>query len=336
MPRVGSKRKKTRTHVNVNNHAEKTLISESDNKIPRSLAIRKGKVKPEIISLLTDVRLLLSPHTAISFQENARNRKASLYHYSKFLCKPMGITHILSISQKEYKIPMKLALIPHGPTLTFHILKFMLMRQVRASQKRPYYCKCLYQNSPIVVTNNFGDHTAQNHVKLLRIVFQGLFPALNIATVKLSDYRRVVLFNLIRCKGNVTDDTSSKDDLVELRHYAIRATPIGVSKKVRKLIHGKRLPNLSNYQSMEEYILGKQKGDYSDSETEVEEDTEDNPHVLLPQSYIGKGNDKSQKSALRLVELGPRLQLRLCKVEKELGKGDVLYSTYLEKPDLKK
>merc|ERR1712232_449016 len=109
-----------------------------------------------------------------------------------------------------------------------------------------------------------------------------------------------------------------------------------MGKKVRKLLHGKRLPNLRQYQSIDEYILGQRQGGHSDSETEVEENTEDNPHVVLPQPYVGEGNVKSQKTALKLMELGPRLQLKLCKVEKGLGKGEVLYHAFVNKTDQEK
>merc|ERR1712154_750409 len=88
---------------------------------------------------------------------------------------------------------------------------------------------------PIVVTNNFGDKTAAPHVKLMRITFQNMFPAINVATIKLSECRRVVLFNFIR-RDNVKDSTNDsgreeEDEEVEVRHYAIRATPVGVNRK---------------------------------------------------------------------------------------------------------
>jgi ribosome biogenesis protein SSF1/2 len=53
--------------------------------------------------------------------------------------------------------------------------------------------------------------------------------------------------------------------------------------------------------------------------------------VQLPQHYVGRGNGKSQTSALKLVELGPRLRLELIKVEKGLGSGDVLYHAHISK-----
>jgi hypothetical protein len=42
---------------------------------------------------------------------------------------------------------------------------------------------------------------------------------------------------------------------------------------------------------------------------------------------VGKGNHKSQKSALKLVEIGPRLSLELIKVEKGIGAMDDNSST---------
>lgn len=40
---------------------------------------------------------------------------------------------------------------------------------------------------------------------------------------------------------------------------------------------------------------------------------------------------KSQKSAIRLAELGPRLRLRLMKVQRGFMEGDVIYHDYIKK-----
>jgi len=52
---------------------------------------------------------------------------------------------------------------------------------------------------------------------------------------------------------------------------------------------------------------------------------------VLPQKYCGRGNLKQQKSALKLVELGPRMSLQLVKVERGLGGGDVMYHAHVTK-----
>lgn len=172
----------------------------------------------------------------------------------------------------------------------------------------------------------------------MRITFQNMFPAVNVASVKLKDCRRVVLFNFIRREEGHPETNESgqseEDEEVEVRHYAIRATPVGVNKKVRKIIQAK-IPNLSKVDDIGDYIMGQTvsgspsaavNGAVSDSEAEDE-----TAHVVLSQKYAGKGNNKSQKSALKLVELGPRLRLKLSKVERGLGNGDVMYHAYVHK-----
>ena len=64
------------------------------------------------------------------------------------------------------------------------------------------------------------------------------------------------------------------------------------------------------------------------SDSEAEDETS---HVVLAQKYTGRGNAASQKSALKLVELGPRLRLKLTKVERGLAVGDVMYHAYIKK-----
>jgi ribosome biogenesis protein SSF1/2 len=264
------------------------------------------------------------PYTALNFQEDPKNRKHTLAAYSKELAMPMGVSHILALSQNAEHLNLRLARVPEGPTMTFRVTKFSLAKHVRAIQRRPYTSVGIHQHSPIVVTNNFGDATALPHIKLMRITFQNMFPAINVATVKLSECRRVVLFNLL-------------DDEVEMRHYAIKATPVGVDRKIRRIVQTK-IPNLSNLNSIADYITGTTESGHTApsasqaagaaSDSEPEDETS---HVVLPQSYSGKGNSKSQKSALKLVELGPRMSIKLLKVERGLGQGDVMYHALIKK-----
>lgn len=287
-----------------------------------TLQIRRGKVESEVVELVDDLRKLMLPFTAIHFKEDAKNSKLTLSRYSKELAMPMGISHILAFSQNEERLNMRLARVPEGPTMTFRVQQFSLCKHVKAIQRRPYNSAGAFQQAPVVVTNNFGDATAQPHVKLMRITFQNMFPAINVATVKLADCRRVVLFNLTR--------NDEGQDVVQVRHFAIKATPVGINKKVRRLIQTK-VPNLGNVQDIADYIAGSatattEAGNASDSEPEDE-----TSHVVLSQKYAGRGNAKSQKSALKLVELGPRLSLHLVKVERGLGGGDVMYHAHIHK-----
>lgn len=307
--------------------------------------MRRGKVESEVVELVSDLRKLMSPHTALNFQEDTKNSKLnkSLTHYAKELTSTLGITHIISISQNESKLALRLARTPVGPTLTFKIQQFSLSKHVRRVQRRPFDINSaaskITTHPPIVVTNNFGDATASPHVKLMRITFQNMFPAINVATVKLRDCRRVVLYNFIRREGESTINAhgqSEEDEEVEVRHYAIRAAPVGINRKVKRIIQA-RIPNLSKLEDISDYITGTTSsgaqaaaatGSGAMSDSEAEDETS---HVVLSEKYAGKGNIKSQKSALKLVELGPRLRLKLTKVERGLASGDVMYHSYVHK-----
>ncbi len=346
MPRRGRKRKKTRTHVvDTDERIRGGLISNDELKIPRSLVIRRGKVESELTELVTDIRKLMRPYTAVNFKEDAKNRKVTLSHYANSLSTSMGVTHLLALSQNSNRVTLRVGRTPSGPTLSFRVKRFTLGRQIRAVQRRPYDSTKAFESPPVVVTNNFGDVSAAPHVKLMRITFQNMFPAINVSTVKLSECRRVVLFNFIRRdmsqvssekKKHVGDDNDLEDEEVEIRHYAIRAKPVGVDRKVRRLVEAK-IPNLSKLSDISDYITGQtssgapapavlRPGEMSDSEPE-DEDTQ----VVLPGKYRGKGNNQAQKSALKLVELGPRLRLKLYKVERGMASGDVMYHAYENK-----
>jgi ribosome biogenesis protein SSF1/2 len=125
--------------------------------------------------------------------------------------------------------------------------------------------------------------------------------------MQLADARRVVLLNY-----------NSDTNMIDFRHYSIGVKPIGVSKSVKKIITTD-VPNLADFEDISEYVL---------REAVVSEsDVEDGPDstVTLGQNYVGRGNKQSEQRAIRLHEIGPRMQLTLTKVENGLCGGEVLY-----------
>lgn len=327
MPKRGRRRKKSRTHVEAEGAAATALTGES--KIPKSLVMRRGKTAAEVGELVQDMRRVMLPYTAANFVDSA-DSKCTLQQYCTSLALPMGISHILQFSQKEDRCNLRLARMPEGPTLSFRVHQFSLTRHIQGLQKRPVaFTGSLTTQPPITVTNNFGDHTAAPHIKLLRITFQNLFPQINVSTVRLKDCRRVVLFNLIETVG---EEDGSKKQVVEMRHYAVKATPVGVDRKVRRLVQAK-LPNLHNCDDIADYLTG-QSTAIVQSDAPSDSEPEDDPAytVHLSDKYVGAGCHAKQKSALKLVELGPRLSLQLLKVEKGLdSKSPCLYNARIQK-----
>jgi ribosome biogenesis protein SSF1/2 len=110
-----------------------------------------------------------------------------------------------------------------------------------------------------VVLNNFGQAT-ENQIQVMKVMFQNMLPTIDVKSVKLGDCRRVVLFNYRK-----------EDGLVDMRHYGIRANPVGISRSTKKILQGK-LPNLSQLEDVSEFMdHGRGLGAVSDSEAEDEE-----------------------------------------------------------------
>ena len=71
-------------------------------------------------------------------------------------------------------------------------------------------------------------------------------------------------------------------------------------------------------------------GNASESEDESMGNNDEN-EVIVSQQLRSRGNLKSNQSAIRLTEIGPRMTMELVKIEDGLCDGEVLYHTYVSK-----
>ncbi len=204
---------------------------------------------------------------------------------------PLGVTHLIMLSQTEKGPILRVGRIPRGPTLTFRVTAYSLASAVRASQRRPVDIATAFEHPPLVVLHNFSAAVAPTEasraasasagvslpdaLKMCMITFQNMFPAINPATVKLLNCRRVVLFHYHKGTGEI-----------EVRHYVIRAMPVGITRAVKKMAQN-RLPDLGKLEDVSEFVLSGGRGAAgiaSDSEFE-----DDAGHVTLPQVRLGVG-----------------------------------------------
>jgi ribosome biogenesis protein SSF1/2 len=231
MPKRGGKRTKKRTHVVETDETEAALeAATGEAPVPRSMVLRAPKAKlPHLLQVLQqELRKIMSPNTALKLKERKFNSLKDYTHVAGLL----KVTHLMllapggkrsSLSSSEAAADaaassshegfvgsevstvtgagalLKVGRLPQGPTLTFRIERYSLMRQVRTTQKRTYDVSTLYEHAPLVVLNNFGASEAGGaaagasvvppHVKLMRITFQNMFPPLDVATVRLADCR---------------------------------------------------------------------------------------------------------------------------------------------------
>src|SRR4051794_9373259 len=124
--------------------------------------------------------------------------------------------------------------------------------------------------------------------------------------MQLADARRVILLNY-----NATTNH------IDFRHYSITVRPTGVSKSVKRIITTE-LPDLGQFEDVADYVLREAVA----GESDVEEGGENT--VTLAQDFVGRGNKKAEQRAVKLVELGPRMELMLIKVQEGLCGGEVL------------
>lgn len=280
-------------------------------KIPKSFVFSRGKLPGPLRQLEMDLRKLMLPHTALNLKEKKRNNLKDFLNVAG----PMRVTHFLILSKTESAPYLRVARTPQGPTLTFKIHKYSLAVDVAQSQLRPRCPQDLFKNSPLIVLSGFG--TGDQHLKLTTIMFQNIFPAIDINTVKLSTCQRIVLLNYNK-------DTK----LIDFRHYSIRLQPVGVSRRLRKFVQNHQVPDLRSLQDVSDFVI---KAGYG-SESEAD----DEAATVTLASDLGRVNRASTKSAVKLQEIGPRMTLQLIRVEEGLCSGSVIFSEYGPVGDKKK
>ena len=284
---------------------------------------------------------------------------------------PLGVSHLLLFSRSTMgNTNLRLALTPRGPTLHFRVEKYSLCKDVLKAMKHAKNGGKEYLSSPLLVMNNFtspppadGDVPAvPKHLEsLTTTIFQSLFPPISPQTTPLSSIRRVLLLNRELPKSAI--NSSSKEDgsyVINLRHYAITTKRTGLSRCIRrlnaaeKLITEKKnkrsLPNLGKLQDIADYLLDPSAagaGFTSGSESEIETDAEVEVLETTARKVLSKKQIEAQKKpdakgkkregpavekrAVKLVELGPRMKLRMTKVEEGVCGGKVMWHEFISK-----
>jgi ribosome biogenesis protein SSF1/2 len=208
--------------------------------------------------------------------------------------------------------------------------------------------------------NNFSNPSADANSKVPRhleslttTAFQSLFPPINPQTTPLKSIRRVLLLN-----REQSDDGTF---IINFRHYAITTKAVGLSRPLRrlnaaeKMLKSKKgrkggLPNLGKLKDISEFMIGGEDGEgyMTDGTSGSEPDTDAEVEILesaTKRVHSGKAraaehdsddeeggaNDNVERRAVKLVELGPRMRLRMTKVEEGICAGKVMWHEYVQK-----
>ncbi|ESZ96452.1 putative ribosome biogenesis protein Ssf2 [Sclerotinia borealis F-4128] len=359
---MARRRTKKRTHVGANNGpaGAKSAPTSLASRSPKTMVIRAGagEVGPSVSQLVRDVRRMMEPDTASRLKERRANR---LRDYLT-MAGPLGVSHLMLFSRSEAgNTNMRLALTPRGPTLHFHVEKYSLCKDVRKALKHPKGGGKEYTTPPLLVMNNFispaSESSSENKIpkhleSLTTSIFQSLFPPISPNVTPLSSIHRVMLLNREPTKGE--DDGTYT---INLRHYAITTKRIGLSRPLRRLnaaekyLHSKNprkgLPNLGKLEDIADYMVGEDGAGYmtdvtsgsevdTDAEVEVVETRTRKILNKRQKEKTSEGQAKgakraAEKRAIKLVELGPRMKLRMTKVEEGVCDGKIMWHEYIHK-----
>ncbi|UYV72633.1 PPAN [Cordylochernes scorpioides] len=290
-------------------NARKNQMSHEEElaKMPHSIVIPWGKkVGKGAQRLLQDFRKVMEPFTASNIKVvRRRNRIWDFVTNAGVL----NVTNIILFTQTSKGIYFRVARTPQGPTLTFKILNYALNSDIVSAQRRPVAFPTMHLNSPLAVFSNFKKETPKEQV--VDNMFHNLFP--DVDGRNLNSIRRMVFLNY-----------NEEDDTFSFSHYTTKIIPTSISKPFKKIIK-KKVPDLSRFKDMEDYI--ENAGLLSESEIEEGQ----NSKFELPQPINSRGVLEGEEVSAKLAELGPRMILQLIKVESGCFKGEVLYHRYIQK-----
>ncbi|KII88715.1 hypothetical protein PLICRDRAFT_111546 [Plicaturopsis crispa FD-325 SS-3] len=330
-----ARRRKNRTHLKGSNPS--TAPGNVPDGVPKSFIIKHGHVGASLTQLVRDVRRVMEPNTAARLKERARNK---LKDYLT-MAPALQVTHLLAFTLTDIAPSLRIVRIPAGPTLSFRIERYSLVRDVLAASRRAKSAGMEYLSPPLLVLASFPppSPTTPPHLPLLQKTFQTLFPPLSPQTLTLASARRIVLVAY-----------NAERDTIDWRHFLISVKPYGVSRRVRRVLEAKKasastahqtgILDLGNEKDVADFVLRRRgspgpDGDagYESASSAASAVDDGEAAVSLADDYVGRGNSKGQRRAVRLDEIGPRMELRLVKiVEGVPGKeGGVIYHQFVKK-----
>lgn len=302
-------------------------------KIPKSMVLALGDSirNRSLKQLVKDFRTTMQPHTAI----NLRERKANKLKDFVVMTGPLGVSDLFVFKQSETSgnISMRIGKMPRGPSLQFKVNSYALMKDVRRIMKRPKSVgreSSAFHQPPLLVMNGFSRKVGEmeNHEKLLVTVFQNLFPPIQPHETKVGTIQRVLLIN------------KNPDGDIDIRHYAIDTKLVEENRNIKKLLelsHNGRnkLPKMSGHTDISELVLDPYSVGGLTSDSEVEDDATveiRNDHIPNLRKKVAADLSYTRKRAVKLQELGPRLNLSLVKIEESMiGLSKTIYHSRIVK-----
>lgn len=136
------RRRKRRTHLKGTGGKPDATSDGS----PKTFVIKHGQVGSSLIQLVRDVRKAMEPNTASRLRERARNKLKDYFTIAPSL----HVTHMLAFTLTQIAPSLRLVRLPAGPTLSFRVERYSLMKDVARTSRRARTMGMEYLSSPLV------------------------------------------------------------------------------------------------------------------------------------------------------------------------------------------
>nr|OQO23994.1 hypothetical protein B0A51_08883 [Rachicladosporium sp. CCFEE 5018] len=334
------------------------------------IRIGASDVGPSISQLVHDVRSMMEPATATRLKERRSNKlrdyttmagPLGVSHLLLFSRSETGNVQMrLAVTPRGPTLCFRV----EKYSLCKDIYKSM--KRPKSGGNEYLSSPLLVMNNFSTPAAKADDDTAKSsknipkHLEsLTTTIFQSLFPPINPAATPLRSIKRTLLLDRV----STPSDAENPSYVLNLRHYAIETrTAKSVPKALRKLDAAERivhanekrkrsgLPNLGKLEDVADYLLDPHAADGFTSGSESEPETDAEVEVLAeetkkvqsraqlkktreaaPTDRRGPAAKHVQRKGIKMHELGPRMRLRLTKVEEGLCAGKVMWHEYIHK-----
>ncbi|KAF8123785.1 Brix domain-containing protein [Boletus edulis] len=272
----------------------------------------QDNVGSSLTQLVRDLRKVMEPNTASRLRERNRNKLKDFLTMAPAL----KVSHLMAITLTDVAPSLRIVRLPTGPTFSFRIERYSLRKDLLKASR-----SSRSQGLGLVLAS-FPPPSPDTppHLPLLMKAFQSMFPPLAPNSMSLSGARRIVLIAYNAERGTI-----------DFRHFLITVKPYGVSKRVRRVLEGAKkstststtsVVDLGNEKDVADFLLRKRgepgpgsEGGYESAASSASSAAGDDADaVSLADDYVGRNNKKGQKKAVKLDEVGPRMELRLVKI----------------------
>jgi ribosome biogenesis protein SSF1/2 len=300
-----------------------------------AIILKRGRVGPYLRKLVKELRTTMYPYTAINLKESKSN---SVKDYLSIV-DVYGLSHMMMVTNTDKNSYIRFSRMPRGPTVTLKINDYALAADIYEQKTKEHDHNPLkikpkpltksFNHIPLVIMNGFNSNKIsedyQEPVKITAMLLQSFFPPINLNEIQLKKCKRVVLFNLTFEQN----DEGKNIPIIEFRHFDIDIEKYSMKKTISNIINNKKT-DLSKFDNISDYIL-KQSGYTSGSDNE--DPTLGLCEVIQDEEMKSEKNkdENGEKIKVKLHEIGPRLNLKIQKIEEGFLKGNVTFHSYMKK-----